>query len=86
MTITLQLIASDVLPEWQERANCDGVPTDYFYPEKGETATAALRICGGCEVTRECLQWALDRGEPGVWGNTTERERRRMIRDGQVAA
>lgn len=84
----LQALASDVIPEWQERANCDGVPTDFFYPEKGQTATAALRVCRGCDlnVKAECLQWALDNNERGIWGGTTEQERRKMRRQQGVAA
>lgn len=33
-----------------------------------------------CEVLDECLDWALGALEPGVWGGTSEEERRVMIR------
>ena len=60
---TLASLIRAGIPEWQERANCNGVPTDAFYPEKGESPRGALRICAGCEVRTECLEWALDAGE-----------------------
>jgi WhiB family redox-sensing transcriptional regulator len=36
-------------------------------------------ICARCRFTARCLQLALDTGEiHGVWGGTTEKERRKM--------
>lgn len=35
----------------------------------------AKQLCEGCPVRAECLQWALDHEEFGVWGGTTEEER-----------
>ena len=50
-----------------------------FFPDKGESARPAKRVCAGCEVRAECLQEALDRGERfGVWGGLSERERRAL--------
>ena len=40
-----------------------------------------MRICAGCAVPEECLEWALTaRAAFGVWGGTTEQERRRLLR------
>ena len=40
-----------------------------------------MTICRGCPVSAECLEWALEtRVRYGIWGGTTERERRRMLR------
>ena len=41
---------------------------------------AAKGICQGCPVQGSCLQFALDNGEHGIWGGTTEDERRRLRR------
>ena len=39
------------------------------------------RICSGCEVKAECLEYALHKDERfGIWGGLSERERRRLKR------
>lgn len=66
---------------WQHRAACrrPGVDPDAFYPDKGESTRPAKRICAGCPVTAECLQYALDNNERwGVFGGLSERERRKL--------
>ncbi|MEV8432032.1 WhiB family transcriptional regulator [Streptomyces chartreusis] len=41
----------------------------------------AKRICDGCSVIEECLQWALEnREEYGTWGGLSEADRRRLLR------
>ncbi len=68
-------------PEWTTDALCAQVDPALFYPEAGEPNRDAKRICAGCEVRAECLAYALAHRERfGVWGGTTERERRRMRR------
>lgn len=73
---------------WQDRAACQGTDREAFYPEKGERATTAKRVCAGCTVKAECLEYALARRERfGVWGGLTETERRRLLDTGyQVGA
>ena len=40
---------------------------------------AAKAICAGCVVSRECLRYALEnRQDHGVWGGTSEEERKLM--------
>lgn len=66
---------------WQEQGLCAQVGWAAFFPEKGEPAEAAKRICAGCGVRAECLEYALtERIAEGVWGGTTERERRKIRR------
>ena len=68
-------------PEWMADGLCAEVDPELFYPEGGESNRDAKRICAGCEVRVECLAYALAHRERfGVWGGTTERERRRMRR------
>ena len=65
--------------DWRDSALCAEVDPEIFFPEKGESARPAKRVCAGCEVRAECLQEALDRGERfGVWGGLSERERRAL--------
>lgn len=66
-------------PEWNERAACLDMDPDVFFPTDTAGVVAAKRICAGCPVRVECLEWALEHGERwGVWGGASERERRRM--------
>jgi WhiB family redox-sensing transcriptional regulator len=72
------------LPEeagWQERALCAQTDPEAFFPEKGGSTREAKRICTGCEVRSECLEYALAHDERfGIWGGMSERERRRLKR------
>ena len=46
-------------PDWQERALCAQTDPEAFFPEKGGSTREAKRICSGCEVRAECLEYAL---------------------------
>jgi WhiB family redox-sensing transcriptional regulator len=66
---------------WQERALCAQTDPEAFFPEKGGSTREAKRICMGCEVRDECLDYALAHDERfGIWGGLSERERRRIKR------
>ncbi|MEJ8281499.1 WhiB family transcriptional regulator [Pseudonocardia spirodelae] len=72
---------SDEVPDWQERALCAQTDPEAFFPEKGGSTREAKRICSGCEVRAECLEYALAQDERfGIWGGLSERERRRLRR------
>ncbi len=67
--------------QWQERALCAETDPEAFFPEKGGSTREAKRICLGCEVRDECLEYALAHDERfGIWGGLSERERRRLKR------
>src|SRR5450755_2387310 len=57
---------------------------DLFFPVSTSGASlpqieTARRICERCPVLTACLRWALDAGQvSGIWGGTTEEERRAM--------
>src|SRR3712207_9119590 len=44
---------------WQERALCAETDPEAFFPEKGGSTREAKKICTGCEVKAECLEYAL---------------------------
>lgn len=76
MTDLLTLIAR---PDWMRHAACRGLDPDLFHPERGQTADRAKAVCATCPVQPECLDHAFRNGERvGVWGGTSERERRKM--------
>lgn len=67
--------------QWQDKALCAQTDPEAFFPEKGGSTREAKKICLGCEVRHECLEYALAHDERfGIWGGLSERERRRLKR------
>ncbi len=74
---------------WQTDAACQGLDTELFFPGRGEhtAITAAKEICRSCAIRDECLESALAAGEKfGIWGGTSERERRVLRRQRAAAS
>ncbi len=68
---------------WKQAGACRGLDAAIFHPDptKGQSASQALAVCGECVIQKKCLDFALSaREDVGVWGGTTERERRRIRR------
>jgi len=71
---------------WRHRAVCRDEDPELFFPI-GNSGPALLQIaeakavCERCPVISECLAWALETGQDaGVWGGTSEDERRALKR------
>jgi WhiB family transcriptional regulator, redox-sensing transcriptional regulator len=71
---------------WRTEASCRDLDTDLFFPA-GETGLAAIQIqqakaiCRTCPVSAACLEFAMvTHQEYGIYGGTTEDERRRLRR------
>ena len=64
---------------WRQDALCAETDPEAFFPEKGGSTREAKRVCVGCSVRAECLEFALADDERfGIWGGLSERERRRL--------
>ena len=64
---------------WQGDALCAQTDPEAFFPEKGGSTRDAKRVCQGCTVRDECLEYALAHDERfGIWGGLSERERRKL--------
>jgi WhiB family transcriptional regulator, redox-sensing transcriptional regulator len=65
---------------WIDQALCAQTDPEAFFPEKGGSGTRnARKVCLGCDVRGECLEYALEHDERfGVWGGLSERERRKL--------
>jgi WhiB family redox-sensing transcriptional regulator len=63
-----------------DKAACKTADPEIFFPEKMTVAAAyeAKQYCASCPVVMSCLLWALENKEFGIWGGSTEVERRRM--------
>lgn len=61
---------------------CVGIPTNEFFPEKGDhpTAQAAKRVCRACPYQHDCAAFALTHLEDGIWGATSPFDRRKTRR------
>jgi WhiB family redox-sensing transcriptional regulator len=71
---------------WMAEGNCQNHPPATFFPSDGVGVDRARRICGTCPVTAICLEYALtNRIDHGVWGGTSERERRRILKRRRLA-
>jgi WhiB family transcriptional regulator, redox-sensing transcriptional regulator len=67
-----------------EQAACRDADPELFFPV-GTAGPALLQVarakhvCAGCAVRARCLEWAMANGqESGVWGGTSEDERRAL--------
>lgn len=88
----LPAIYERIWPRWLDHAKCRGLPGNLFYSDHQHNNTQvqeARSVClgthpehpGVCPVLQACLDYAIENGERwGVWGGTSERERRRIKR------
>ena len=66
---------------WQRDAVCSQTDPEAFFPEKGGSTRDAKKICSGCDVKQQCLDYALKNDERFcIWGGLSERERRKLKR------
>ncbi|MGY2066061.1 WhiB family transcriptional regulator [Blastococcus sp. SYSU DS0619] len=64
---------------WRLDALCAETDPEAFFPDKGGSTREAKRVCTGCPVRAQCLEFALTNDERfGIWGGLSERERRRL--------
>ncbi|WAX81555.1 WhiB family transcriptional regulator [Streptomyces sp. KMM 9044] len=74
------------MDDWRTRAACRDEDPDLFFPI-GTSGPAlfqteqAKAVCRRCAVQQQCLDWAMESGQSlGVWGGTSETERRALKR------
>jgi WhiB family transcriptional regulator, redox-sensing transcriptional regulator len=68
---------------WMVQGACRGEDPGLFSPvsESGSSQRQTERaraICRRCPVVADCLGYAMDTGQEGIWGATTDGERRAM--------
>lgn len=78
--------------DWRHRALCRDEDPELFFPIAATGPGAvqvqeAKAVCRRCSVVQDCLAWALEsEQDAGVWGGTSEEERRALRRRGSVPA
>lgn len=73
---------------WMSQAACKDALVEWndFFPERRlgypapDVPEHIKPICLGCWVREECLEWALDNDEEGVWGGMTKKQREAIAR------
>ena len=71
---------------WRDNAACRDTDPDLFFPVGTtglavEQISAAKAVCATCPVKGPCLEFALiTNQDSGVWGGTSEDERRKIRR------
>jgi WhiB family redox-sensing transcriptional regulator len=63
------------LPRVFAAAACIDQPAEIFGASHPASVALAKRVCSTCPVKTECLEWAMEHPEEGVWGGTTRQER-----------
>jgi WhiB family transcriptional regulator, redox-sensing transcriptional regulator len=85
-TDTGELLELMARPEWHRRAACRGRIDVTWFPVTRTDQKSAQKVCAGCEVRRECLDWSLSQPPEldGIWGGLGHRARQRVLRAQQV--
>ncbi len=76
--------------DWRDTASCRDTDPDLFFPV-GTTGPAieqiatAKQVCSECLARTDCLEYAISTNQDsGIWGGTSEEERRQMRRARQA--
>ncbi len=76
---------------WRANANCRDTDPELFFPlgNTGEALRMLVRaraVCADCDVRQKCLDFAMATNQDcGVWGGTSEDERRDLRRRAAAA-
>lgn len=77
---------------WRDYGICGTVDPESWYPPEDSnqfSIAKARKICHGCPVRGECLEYALDNpedAENGVWAGLYRRELRKLRRERKAVA
>ena len=86
LTTSVSITLADADNDWRDQSACRDTDPDLFFPV-GTTGPAieqidnAKAVCGQCDVRQPCLEFALTSNQDsGIWGGTSEEERRKLRR------
>ena len=84
MALTMTRTIEWDVEDWRGNASCRDTDPDLFFPVGTtgpalEQIAAAKAVCNACPAQAACLEFALATNqESGVWGGTSEEERRKL--------
>ncbi|MBI1856886.1 WhiB family transcriptional regulator [Candidatus Saccharibacteria bacterium] len=63
-------------------AACKGCSPEMFQPETEASPIIeeAKKVCSGCGVRDDCLDYAISHNATGIWGGTTDQERKNLAK------
>jgi len=63
--------------DWRDDALCAQVDPEIFFPLAGTPGREAYAVCRRCDVSKQCLDYAVRHGiTDGIWGGVNPRGRR----------
>lgn len=66
-------------PKFDGTQRCRHVDAELFFPvSTSELPVAVRQACAECAFRSACLSYAMANGLDGIWGGTTEHERRAL--------
>jgi len=74
--------------DW-DRAACKDLPTNFFYKIEDRGVSKVMDIdvfrftCAPCPIWRQCLGYATNQEQYGVWGGMTNEERQSLLSNGR---
>ncbi len=77
-------------PDWS-KSKCQTGDSDRgeFYPDQSDAALAK-RLCKGCSIIDQCLEFALANDEVGIWGGKSDIQRtnirKQRLLEGAIAS
>ena len=86
MALTSSRSLNVATDDWRGTSACSDTDPGLFFPVGTtgpalEQIAAAKAVCDTCEAKAPCLQFALSTNQDsGVWGGTSEEERRKLRR------
>lgn len=68
------------IQSWSKRGKCyiEKIDTNFFFEK--ENTNVNKKYCLGCPVINDCRIYAIIHEEYGIWGGTSETERKRIQR------
>jgi WhiB family redox-sensing transcriptional regulator len=89
----IDVLGSETVP-WMAEGVCrvESIPVDVFFPgertdiEANNNRRRAKAACRRCPVAMECLDYAINTQQEGIWGGHTKRGRINLVKRGQYVA
>ena len=72
------MLGSDY-PVWTDTPACTGIDVEMFFTDDNlrySDLQGVIKICNTCPVIQQCFDYAIKYNVNGVWGGTSEAQRR----------